>query len=81
MALMVKVAVENLSDSLGVLAAWDGDPAMQPDLAFADPRAGAIGWRMLVPAELAQKAADAIARAENTVRSTLRFMFVFPFPL
>src|SRR6266571_8887657 len=31
--LRAKVAVENLSDSLGVLAAWDGDPAMQPDLA------------------------------------------------
>ena len=36
--LRAKVAVENLSDSLGVLAAWDGEPAMKPDLAFADPR-------------------------------------------
>src|SRR6202044_1248628 len=35
--LRAKVAVENLSDSLGVLAAWDGDPSVQPDLAFADP--------------------------------------------
>jgi tRNA-modifying protein YgfZ len=58
--LRAKVAVENLSDSLGVLAAWDGEPAIKPDLAFADPRHGALGWRILVPSELAQKAADLI---------------------
>ena len=58
--LRAKVAVENLSDSLGVLAAWDGDPALKPDLAFVDPRNAALGWRILVPKELAQKAADLI---------------------
>src|SRR5450759_5685880 len=58
--LRAKVAVENLSDSLGVLAAWDGDFAVKPDLAFADPRSAALGWRILVPAELAQKVADLI---------------------
>ncbi|THD46089.1 MAG: folate-binding protein [Bradyrhizobium sp.] len=58
--LRAKVGVENLSDSLGVLAAWDGDPALKPDLAFADPRNAALGWRILVPEELAQKAADLI---------------------
>ena len=47
--LRAKVTVENLSDSLGVLAAWDGQPAMKPDLAFADPRLEALGWRILVP--------------------------------
>src|SRR5881392_3524975 len=36
--LRAKVAVENLSDSLGVLAVWDGEPSMKPDLTFADPR-------------------------------------------
>src|SRR5471030_938094 len=55
--LRAKVAVENLSDSLGVLAAWDGDPSVQPDLTFADPRQTSLGWRILVPEELAQKAA------------------------
>ena len=30
--LRAKVAVENLSDSLGVLAVWDGEPSMKPDL-------------------------------------------------
>ena len=47
--LRAKVGIENLSDSLGVLAAWDGDPALKPDLAFADPRDAALGWRIFVP--------------------------------
>jgi tRNA-modifying protein YgfZ len=58
--LRAKVAVENLTDSFGVLAAWDGEPTMKPDLAFADPRSAALGWRILAPAELAQKVADLI---------------------
>src|SRR6266403_3814311 len=58
--LRAKVAIENLSDSLGVLAAWDGVPAVTPDLAFTDPRNPALGWRVLVPGELAQKVADLI---------------------
>ena len=58
--LRAKVVIENLSDSLGVLAVWDGHPALKPDLAFADPRNAALGWRILVPRELAKKAADLI---------------------
>jgi folate-binding protein YgfZ len=58
--LRAKVAVESLSDSLGVLAAWDGEPAVKPDLTYADPRHAGLGWRILVPEELAQKAADLI---------------------
>src|SRR6202041_3672949 len=58
--LRAKVGIENLSDSLGVLAAWDGDFAVKPDLAFADPRSAALGWRILVPAELAPTAAALI---------------------
>jgi folate-binding protein YgfZ len=58
--LRAKVAVENLTDSFGVLAAWDGEPAIKPDLAYADPRSAALGWRILAPAELAQKVADLI---------------------
>lgn len=61
--LRAKVVVENLSDSLGVLAVWDGEPSLRPELAFADPRSEKLGWRILVPADLARKAADAI-RAE-----------------
>jgi tRNA-modifying protein YgfZ len=58
--LRAKVAVENLSDSLGVIAAWDGEPAMKPDLAFADPREAALGWRILAPQDLAAKVADLV---------------------
>jgi folate-binding protein YgfZ len=58
--LRAKVAVENLTDSLGVLAVWDGEPAIKPDLSFADPRTAALGWRILVPEELKQKVADLI---------------------
>jgi tRNA-modifying protein YgfZ len=58
--LRAKVLVENLSDGLGVLAAWDGEPAMKPDLSFADPRNAALGWRILVPGDLKQKVADLV---------------------
>src|SRR5580700_10376168 len=58
--LRAKVAVENLSDSFGLLAAWDGDFAIKPDLSFADPRNATLGWRILIPEELAQKVADLI---------------------
>jgi tRNA-modifying protein YgfZ len=58
--LRAKVSVENLSDDLGVMAVWDGEPSVKPDLTFADPRNDALGWRILVPQALAQKVADLI---------------------
>jgi folate-binding protein YgfZ len=58
--LRAKVTVENLSDDLGVLAAWDGKPAAQPDLAFADPRNEQLGYRILIPEDLKQKLSDLI---------------------
>jgi folate-binding protein YgfZ len=58
--LRAKVGIENLSDSLGVLAAWDGEASLKPDLAFADPRHPSLGLRILLPEELAQKATDLI---------------------
>jgi hypothetical protein len=58
--LRAKVTVENLSDSLGVLAAWDGDLKVKPELSFADPRHEALGWRILVPEDLKQNVADLI---------------------
>jgi tRNA-modifying protein YgfZ len=91
--LRAKVAIENLSDSLGVLAAWDGDPAVKPDLAFPDPRNAALGWRILVPEELAQKVADLIGAdlvdsaaydahriASGVPRGGLDFMYGDAFP-
>jgi hypothetical protein len=56
--LRAKVTVENLD--LGVLAAWDGQPAAQPDLAFADPRNETLGLRILIPEDLKQKLSDLI---------------------
>ncbi|HEV2159198.1 folate-binding protein [Bradyrhizobium sp.] len=56
--LRAKVTVENLD--LGVLAAWDGQPTAQPDLAFADPRNEALGTRILIPEDLKQKLSDLI---------------------
>ncbi|MCW5704682.1 MAG: folate-binding protein YgfZ [Bradyrhizobium sp.] len=91
--LRAKVAVENLSDGMGVLAAWDGEPAMKPDLAFADPRHAALGWRILIPEELKQKVADVIGAqlvetdayeahriVSGTPRGGLDFMYSDAFP-
>lgn len=58
--LRAKVTVDNLSDDLGVLAAWDGQLAAQPDLAFADPRNAELGTRILIPEGLKQKLSDLI---------------------
>lgn len=53
--LRAKVTVENLTDQLGVIAAWGGTPAMVPDLAFLDPRNSDLGYRILVPEASAEK--------------------------
>ena len=58
--LRAKVTVDNLSNDLGVLAAWDGQPAAQPDLAFVDPRNEGLGYRILIPDNLKQKLSDLI---------------------
>jgi folate-binding protein YgfZ len=58
--LRAKVGIENLSDRVGVLAVWDGEPAIKPGPAFADPRDQRLGWRILVPSDLAHKAATLI---------------------
>lgn len=58
--LRAKVTVENLTGQLGVLAAWDGQPAMMPDLGFIDPRNPDLGYRILVPRELTEKVATVL---------------------
>ena len=55
--LRAKVTVENLTGSLGVLAVWGGEPDIRPDLAFPDPRNAALGFRILIPADMAAKTA------------------------
>jgi folate-binding protein YgfZ len=58
--LRAKVKVENLTDGAGVIAAWDGEPAVKPELGFADPREAALGWRILGPEASKQGIADLI---------------------
>ena len=66
---------------------------MKPDLAFADPRNDALGWRILVPEELKQKVADLIGAdlvdsdayeahriAAGVPRGGLDFMYGDAFP-
>jgi tRNA-modifying protein YgfZ len=91
--LRAKVTVENLSDTLGVIAAWDGTPAIKPDLAFSDPRSEALGLRILAPEALAPKVAELIDAelvdaqayeahriASGTPRGGLDFMYGDAFP-
>jgi folate-binding protein YgfZ len=91
--LRAKVTVEDLSESLGVMAVWDGEPSTKPDLTFADPRDDALGWRILVPEELVQKVADLIGAelvdsaaydahriATGVPRGGLDFMYGDAFP-
>jgi folate-binding protein YgfZ len=78
---------------MGVLAAWDGEPAVKPDLAFADPRHDALGWRILAPEDLGQQVADLIGAdlvesdayeahriATGVPRGGLDFMYSDAFP-
>ena len=91
--LRAKVTVENLSDDLGVLAACDGGPAAQPDLAFADPRQDGLGFRILIPENLKEKlsgliGADLVDATEyeahrialGVPRGGLDFMYSDAFP-
>lgn len=56
--LRAKVKVEDVSDRLGVLAVWGGDPAKQADVAFTDPRNPALGWRFLIPNDSIESTAE-----------------------
>lgn len=47
--LRAKISVENLSDRLGIIAAWDGAPAVQPASSFVDPRHPELGLRVIAP--------------------------------
>jgi tRNA-modifying protein YgfZ len=53
-----RVIVEDLSEMLGVLAAWDGAGTTAIGLAYADPRLAALGLRVMLPQH---RAADATA--------------------
>jgi tRNA-modifying protein YgfZ len=55
--LRAKVMIEDLSQTLGVLAAWDGDGTTKYGLCYADPRLPALGLRLMIPPHLADAAA------------------------
>ncbi len=51
--LRAKVIVEDLSEILGVVAAWNGVGTTGRGLCYADPRLAALGLRLMVPPHLA----------------------------
>src|SRR3984885_11068470 len=53
-----RVIIENLSEVLGVLAAWEGTGTTALGLAYPDPRLAALGLRAMLPP---YRAADAAA--------------------
>ena len=55
--LRANVVVEDLSATLGVLAAWDGSGAIKQGLSFSDPRLSALGLRVMLPPHLVATAA------------------------
>src|SRR5437588_1367115 len=55
--LRAKVLVEDLSEVLGVLAAWGGRGATDYGLCYADPRLPDLGTRCMLPPHLAAEAA------------------------
>jgi hypothetical protein len=55
--LRAKVIVEDLSEVLGVLAAWGGSGTTKHGLSYADPRLPALGFRVMLPPHLAAAAA------------------------
>jgi tRNA-modifying protein YgfZ len=61
--LRAKVMVEDLSEVLGVMAAWDGDAATAYGLCYRDPRLPALGWRVMLPPHLAVAAAADLGAA------------------
>ena len=55
--LRAKVIIEDLSEVLGVMAAWGGDAVTEYGLCYRDPRLAALGHRIMLPPHLAAEAA------------------------
>jgi len=56
--LRAKILIEDLSEILGVLAAWDGESTTKQGLSYADPRLRALGFRVMIPPHRAAAAAS-----------------------
>ena len=61
--LRAKVIIEDLSETLGVLAAWDGSGITKCGLCYADPRLPTLGLRVMIPPHLAAAAAAELGAA------------------
>ena len=71
--LRAKVMVEDLSETLGVLAIWDGAAATEYGLCYPDPRLPALGLRCMLPPHLAAQGRGRPRRgARRCLRSTRR---------
>jgi len=55
--LRAKLIIEDLSETLSVLAAWDGTGTTEYGLVYPDPRLPALGLRVMLPPHLAEAAA------------------------
>jgi folate-binding protein YgfZ len=57
--LRARLVVEDLSDTLGIVAVWGGPRpgAALPGLAYRDPRLAALGWRTMIARHLAPEVA------------------------
>src|SRR5215831_1198598 len=61
--LRAKVIVQDLSEPLGVMAAWGGEASTEYGLCYRDPRLPALGLRVILPPHLAEQAAAALGAA------------------
>jgi folate-binding protein YgfZ len=61
--LRAKIAIEDLSQTLGVLAAWDGTGATDCGLVYPDPRLPALGLRCILPPDAVAEAAAGLGAA------------------
>src|SRR5260370_19265769 len=61
--LRAKVTIEDLSETLGVMAVWDGGAATEYGLCYRDPRLPALGLRVILPPHLAAETAADLGAA------------------
>jgi folate-binding protein YgfZ len=61
--LRAKVMIEDLSEVLGVMAAWEGDAVTEYGLCYRDPRLPELGRRIMLPPHLAAEAAADLGAA------------------
>jgi folate-binding protein YgfZ len=55
-----RVMIEDLSQVLGVMAAWGGTVTAAPELSYTDPRLPALGLRVMLPPHHAAEAAKSL---------------------